>query len=52
MECSDSGAGAGDESAVLLVRFAAGEPEAFVAFYRLNLSAVVGFFLRWTGDRR
>jgi RNA polymerase sigma factor (sigma-70 family) len=51
MGSSDSGAGARDESATLLVRFAAGEPEAFVAFYRLNVSAVVGFFLRRTGDR-
>jgi hypothetical protein len=36
---------------VLLLRFVAGEPEAFVAFYRLNLAAVVAFFLRRTGDR-
>jgi RNA polymerase sigma-70 factor (ECF subfamily) len=51
MRSSNSGAGARDESAALLVRFAAAESAAFVAFYRLNLSAVVGFFLRRTGDR-
>lgn len=34
----------------LLSRFAAGEPEAFVDFYRRHLSAVLGFFLRRTGD--
>jgi RNA polymerase sigma factor (sigma-70 family) len=51
MGSSDSGAGARDESAALLIRFAGGEAEAFVAFYRLNLSAVVAFFLRRTRDR-
>lgn len=51
MGSSDSGFGARDESAVLLMRFAAGEPEAFVAFYRLNLAAIVAFFLRRTGDQ-
>ena len=51
MRASDSVAGARDEGAALLIRFVAGEPEAFVAFYRLNLSAVVAFFLWWTGDR-
>lgn len=34
----------------LLARFAAGDPEAFVAFYRCHLRAVLGFFLRRTGD--
>ena len=46
----DPGSGTGDESAALLIRFAAGDPDAFVAFYRLNLAAVVAFFLRRTGD--
>jgi len=35
----------------LLTRFADGDPEAFVAFYRRHLAAVLGFFLRRTGDR-
>jgi hypothetical protein len=51
MASSDSGVGAGDESAVLLGRFVAGDPEAFVVFYRLNLGPVVAFPLRRTGDR-
>ena len=34
----------------LLTRFAAGDPDAFVAFYRRYLAAVLGFFLRRTGD--
>lgn len=34
----------------LLVRFAGGDAEAFVAFYRRHLQAVLGFFLRRTGD--
>jgi RNA polymerase sigma-70 factor (ECF subfamily) len=51
MGSSDSGSGARDESGALLLRFVAGEPDAFVAFYRLNLGAVVAFFLRRTGDR-
>jgi len=34
----------------LLTRFARGDPEAFVAFYRRHLSAILGFFLRRTGD--
>jgi RNA polymerase sigma-70 factor, ECF subfamily len=34
----------------LLGRFAGGDPEAFVAFYRRHLAAVLGFFLRRTGD--
>jgi RNA polymerase sigma factor (sigma-70 family) len=48
---SDSGSDGRDESAELLSRFVAGDPRAFVAFYRLNLPAVVAFFLRRTGDR-
>jgi RNA polymerase sigma factor (sigma-70 family) len=35
----------------LLARFAAGDADAFVAFYRRHLSAVLGFFLRRTRDR-
>ncbi len=34
----------------LLTRFASGDPDAFVAFYRRHLGAVLGFFLRRTGD--
>ena len=34
----------------LLARFAGGDPEAFVAFYQRHLRAVLGFFLRRTGD--
>lgn len=34
----------------LLTRFASGDPEAFVAFYRRHLGAVLAFFLRRTGD--
>ena len=34
----------------LLARHRAGDAEAFVAFYRRNLSAVLSFFLRQTGD--
>jgi RNA polymerase sigma-70 factor (ECF subfamily) len=34
----------------LLARHRAGDPDAFVAFYRRNLSAVLSFFLRRTGD--
>jgi RNA polymerase sigma factor (sigma-70 family) len=48
---SESGSDARDEGAELLSRFVAGDPKAFVAFYRLNLPAVVSFFLRRTGDR-
>jgi hypothetical protein len=33
-----------------LTQFAAGDPDAFVAFYRNHLGAVLGFFLRRTGD--
>lgn len=35
----------------LLCAFAAGDPEAFGAFYRRHLPAMLGFFLRRTGDR-
>jgi RNA polymerase sigma factor (sigma-70 family) len=38
----------GDED--LLRRHAAGDPDAFVAFYRRNLPRVLAFFLRRTGD--
>ncbi len=34
----------------LLAQFAAGDAEAFVAFYRRHLTAVLGFFLRRTGN--
>jgi RNA polymerase sigma factor (sigma-70 family) len=34
----------------LLTRFAAGEADAFVAFYRRHLGAMVAFFQRRTGD--
>ncbi len=34
----------------LLARFAGGDPEAFVVFYRSHLGAMLGFFLRRTGD--
>jgi RNA polymerase sigma-70 factor (ECF subfamily) len=34
----------------LLARYAAGDPDAFVALYRRHLRAVLGFFLRRTGD--
>jgi len=34
----------------LLERFVAGDPGAFVQFYRRHLSAVLAFFLRRTGD--
>ena len=34
----------------LLAHFAAGDAEAFVAFYRRHLPAVLGFFLRRTGN--
>jgi RNA polymerase sigma-70 factor (ECF subfamily) len=34
----------------LLERFAAGDPDAFVAFYRQHLPAILGWFLRRTGD--
>jgi DNA-directed RNA polymerase specialized sigma24 family protein len=35
----------------LLARYATGDPEAFVAFYRRHLPAMLGFFLRRTRDR-
>jgi RNA polymerase sigma-70 factor (ECF subfamily) len=35
----------------LLERFAAGDAEAFVAFYRVHLPAILGWFLRRTRDR-
>ena len=35
----------------LLSGYAHGDPDAFVAFYRRHLPAVLGFFLRRTGDR-
>jgi RNA polymerase sigma-70 factor (ECF subfamily) len=34
----------------LLAQFAAGDAEAFVAFYRRHLTAVLGFFLHRTGN--
>ncbi|HTU98636.1 MAG TPA: RNA polymerase sigma factor [Solirubrobacteraceae bacterium] len=34
----------------LLAQYAAGDAEAFVAFYRRHLPAVLGFFLRRTGN--
>jgi RNA polymerase sigma-70 factor (ECF subfamily) len=40
-----------DGDDVLLRRFAAGDAEAFGAFYRRHLPAMLGFFLRRTGDR-
>lgn len=51
MASSDSGLSGRDQGAGLLGRFVAGEPDAFVAFYRLNLGPVVAFLLRRTGDR-
>lgn len=42
-----SPAGHDDE---LLARFASGDPEAFVSFYRRHLGAMLAFFLRRTGD--
>jgi RNA polymerase sigma factor (sigma-70 family) len=37
-----------DDDDVLLARFAAGEPEAFVEFYRRHTAAIVGFFMQRT----
>ena len=34
----------------LLAAYAGGDPEAFVAFYRRHLAAILSFFLRRTGD--
>ena len=39
-----------DRDDELLGRFVAGDPEAFVSFYRRHLAAVLGFFLRRTRD--
>jgi RNA polymerase sigma factor (sigma-70 family) len=39
-----------DQDDELLQRFAAGDAEAFVRFYRRHLGAVLGFFLRRTSD--
>jgi RNA polymerase sigma-70 factor (ECF subfamily) len=39
-----------DQDDDLLTRFAAGDPEAFVVFYRRHLRAMLGFFLRRTAD--
>jgi hypothetical protein len=33
-----------------LTQFVGGDPDAFVAFYRRHLAAVLGYFLRRTGD--
>ncbi len=43
-------ASAADFDDVLLSRFAGGDAEAFVAFYQRHLGAMLGFFLRRTGD--
>lgn len=40
-----------DEDEDLLRRHGAGDPDAFVAYYRRNLSAVLAFFLRRTRNR-
>jgi RNA polymerase sigma-70 factor (ECF subfamily) len=40
-----------DDDNALLGRYIAGDADAFVVFYRRHLAAVVGFFLRRTGDR-
>ena len=34
----------------LLERFVAGDPSAFVQFYRRHVAAILGFFMRRTGD--
>lgn len=39
-----------DEDETLLMRHVAGDPNAFVAYYRRNLPRVLSFFLRRTGD--
>lgn len=39
-----------NEDEDLLRRHAAGDPDAFVAYYRRNLPRVLSFFLRRTGD--
>jgi RNA polymerase sigma-70 factor (ECF subfamily) len=43
--------GAVDDDDVLLERFAAGEVDAFAVLYERHLPAMLGFFLRRTGDR-
>lgn len=40
----------GDCDDELLERFAGGDPDAFVVFYRRHLAAMLGFFLRRTAD--
>jgi RNA polymerase sigma factor (sigma-70 family) len=40
-----------DDDDRLLVQFVAGDADAFVAFYRRHLAAMLAFFLRRTGDR-
>lgn len=40
----------GESDDVLLDRFARGESDAFVAFYRRHLGGMLAFFLRRTGD--
>lgn len=40
-----------DSDDALLERYAAGDADAFVVFYKRHLSAMLGFFLRRTGDR-
>ena len=40
-----------DQDQELLARHVAGDPDAFVAFYRRNLPRVLSFFLRRTEDR-
>jgi RNA polymerase sigma-70 factor, ECF subfamily len=39
-----------DHDDQLLARYAAGDPEAFVSFYRRHLAAMLAFFLRRTRD--
>jgi hypothetical protein len=39
-----------DDDGELLRRHVAGDPDAFVAYYRRNLALVLAFFLRRTGD--
>jgi RNA polymerase sigma factor (sigma-70 family) len=39
-----------DQDDVLLERFAAGDSDAFVAFYHRHLAPILGFFLRRTHD--
>jgi RNA polymerase sigma factor (sigma-70 family) len=44
------GSATGHDDDELLGRFSAGDPRAFVVFYRRHLAAMLGFFLRRTGD--